>query len=313
MNTVYYAAQVTDDERRAQLFNGQIFVYPALPGATALVNFARQLIEEAFGELDPETAQNQLPPAAYEGILNSFKPVFINHGRSKKLVRQLLIEAGCDPEKTYFDVPRMRTATSNRYLTRGIAYAFEPHRDTWFSGPLAQINWWFPIYEHYPGNGMAFHPNYWAQAIRNGSAGYNCHEWYAEGRRIAAAPGTPDRRQRPQPQEPLMLEPQLRLLCPAGSMAVFSAAHLHSTVPNWTGKTRFSIDFRTVNIDDLRAHRGAPNYDSACTGTTLADYYRVSDLAPLPAELIAEYENGTPLLPAPEAPAWTAAPTVEKV
>jgi hypothetical protein len=74
-------------------------------------------------------------------------------------------------------------------------------------------------------------------------------------------------------------------------MIVFAAAQLHSTVPNTTPRTRFSIDFRTVNIDDLESGTGAANVDAACTGTTLGDFLRASDLAPLPAELIERYNR----------------------
>ena len=65
---------------------------------------------------------------------------------------------------------------------------------------------------------------------------------------------------------------------------------MHSSVPNTSGRTRFSIDFRTVNIDDVIAHRGAPNVDSECTGTTMGDYLRGTDLAHVPEELFSEYE-----------------------
>ena len=50
---------------------------------------------------------------------------------------------------------------------------------------------------------------------------------------------------------------------------LFSAAQLHSTVPNSSGLTRYSIDFRTVHLDDVWNKRGALNIDSACSGTTL--------------------------------------------
>ena len=76
-------------------------------------------------------------------------------------------------------------------------------------------------------------------------------------------------------------------------MLIFSAAQLHSTVPNTTGRTRFSIDFRTVNIDDLLERRGARNVDAECTGTTLGDFMRASDLAPLPDEIIDSYAGAT--------------------
>ena len=72
---------------------------------------------------------------------------------------------------------------------------------------------------------------------------------------------------------------------------VFSAAQLHSTVPNTTSRTRFSIDFRTANLDDLIEGVGAPNIDSECTGTTLRDFLRASDLEPLPEEIIEQYDK----------------------
>ncbi len=37
-------------------------------------------------------------------------------------------------------------------LIGGIAYAFHAHRDTWYSAPMCQINWWIPIFEVNGGN-----------------------------------------------------------------------------------------------------------------------------------------------------------------
>jgi hypothetical protein len=37
---------------------------------------------------------------------------------------------------------------------------------------------------------------------------------------------------------------------------LFTAAHLYSTVLNTSGTTRYGIDFRTVNFDDVVAERG---------------------------------------------------------
>jgi hypothetical protein len=95
----------------------------------------------------------------------------------------------------------------------------------------------------------------------------------------------------PQAEELLDLESDVRLVTPPGGTIVFSAAHLHSTVPNTTDKTRFSIDFRTVNLDDLVDGVAAPNVDSECTGTTLRDFLRVSDLEPLPEGVIAAFDE----------------------
>jgi hypothetical protein len=87
------------------------------------------------------------------------------------------------------------------------------------------------------------------------------------------------------------LDPQIRLICPPGGIILFSGAQMHSSVPNTSGVTRFSIDFRTVHLDDAIAYHGAPNVDAACTGTTMNDYLRVSDLAHMPTDIIEDYEK----------------------
>jgi hypothetical protein len=79
-----------------------------------------------------------------------------------------------------------------------------------------------------------------------------------------------------------------------GGLIVFSGAQLHSSLPNFSGRTRVSIDFRTVHGDDAAACRGAPNLDSACTGTAMPDYLRLADGAHLSDEVIARYMPGHP-------------------
>jgi len=65
------------------------------------------------------------------------------------------------------------------------------------------------------------------------------------------------------------------------------------TLPNTTARTRFSVDSRTVNLDHVVERVGTPNVDSACTGTTLRDFLRGSDLRPLPEEVIAGHGKRT--------------------
>src|SRR4029079_17533376 len=126
MNTVYFNADTPDDLRRRRLYDGQLFVYSAAKSTAALGAFARQLAEEAFAPHHPCEAQHYLPVEKFVSILSELKPKFINHPKSKELIQQHLVDFGCDPEKTYFDVPRLRTACSGDYLNSGIAYAFKP-------------------------------------------------------------------------------------------------------------------------------------------------------------------------------------------
>ncbi|MEN3534849.1 phytanoyl-CoA dioxygenase family protein [Microbispora sp. ZYX-F-249] len=291
MTVIFSGPLLTDEERRTRLYEGQVFLYPARPESLALIEFARELIGDAFGGLDPETAQYDLPVEKFAAILAELKPKFIHHPRAKELLRALLLSFGCDADRTYFDVPRMRSSTSDDYLTTGIAYAFHPHRDTWYSAPLSQVNWWIPIYKVVPENVMTFHPRYWSTPVKNGSARYDYYEWNRTSRFNAAQHIGTDTREQPKPEEPIELEPRVTLVPEPGGVMVFSGNQLHSSVPNTSGKTRFSIDFRTVNVDDVIARREAPNVDCACTGTTLRDFLRVSDLERLPEDVALAYEG----------------------
>jgi hypothetical protein len=141
---------------------------------------------------------------------------------------------------------------------------------------------------------MSFHPRYWSRPVINSSHIYNYQEWNRQSRFNAAQQIGTDSRPQPKPLEPVELEPDIRLLPPPGGLILFSGAQLHSTVPNTSGRTRFSIDFRVVHLDDVVALGGAPNVDSHCTGTTMGDYLRCSDLAHIPAEATAPYYAGPP-------------------
>src|SRR5437867_9393089 len=296
MNAIFLDTPVNDDKRRELLYRGQLLVYSPTPSSLKLVNFAREMAQAAFHPLDPETAQFHLPVERFAEILAELKPKFIHAQKSKECIQGILRELGADPEKTYFDVPRMRTSTSDQYLTTGIAYAFHPHRDTWYSAPMCQVNWWMPIYPIVSENAMAFHPRYWNQPVRNGSATYNYDEWNRTSRHNAAQFLKEDTRKQPRPEEPMELDPQVRVVTPPGGLLLFSGAQMHSTVPHTSGRTRLSIDFRTVHIDDVVARRGAANVDSECTGTCMHDYLRGTDFAHVPEELYALYETQPPLV-----------------
>jgi len=280
---------------RRLLFEGNLFIFQARPASLALVDLARGLLEEAFAPHPPREAQDHFAVEDYAAILSVVKPRFIHHPECKRLIPQLMAELGADPKDVYFDVPRLRSATANDYLTSGIAYAFHPHRDTWYSAPQAQINWWFPVYELDPENGLAIYPQFFSRTLPNSSATYNYYRWNMEGRTLASQQVGTDTRVQPRITAELDLAPELRIVAPVGALLAFSGHQLHASVRNTTPVTRFSIDFRTVHRSDLEAGEGAPKSDVSCTGTTLRDFRRCTDLAALDDELIARYDDATAL------------------
>jgi ectoine hydroxylase-related dioxygenase (phytanoyl-CoA dioxygenase family) len=289
VTNVYYERRVDDDTRREQIYNGDLFVYAPNEASMELVNLAREVLTEGFGGIDPRIAQHHMEAAEYARILTPVKKKFIEHPRCLEIQPRILASLGCNLNDVHFDIPRMRSATSDGYLSSGIAYQFHPHRDTWYSAPMSQINWWIPIFEIEAANAMAFHPKYWDQPVNNNSETYNYQHWNSMLRYTAHQHIKKDTRPQPHALEDLEIEPNVVVVLPPGGMLLFSAAQLHSTLAHNTGVTRYSIDFRTVHRGDLESLKGAKNIDSKCTGSATNDYRCGTDLSRLPQSLQDRY------------------------
>jgi hypothetical protein len=290
MHTIYTDSSFSDEKRREMLYSGQLFTYSNRASIRALCDFAGEMIKEAFHPLEPLTAQFHMPVERFVEIFGPLKPKFIHHPKTKELVRAVLSDFGCDLDETYQDVPRLRAVTSDAYLTSGVGYAHHMHRDTWYSAPMQQINWWLPIFEMASDSSMAFHPRYWNEPVKNGSRDFNYYEWNSTGRASAAQHIKSDTRKQPKPEQEMEIDPQVRIVPEPGGVILFSAAQLHSTVPNTSGATRFSIDFRTVNIGDIKKGIAPHNIDSECTGTSVRDFLKARDLSAMPEEVVTVLE-----------------------
>ncbi len=290
MAAVYLDSSMDDAARRRSLYDGDFFLFSKTSATEALIALARTMLEDAFAPHDPQLIHRHMTPEAVAAILAELKPEFIHHPECKKIIPEIMKERGVDLEKLYFDVPRLRSAYPCDFVSSGIAYAFHPHRDTWYSAPMCQLNWWIPAYPVEPDNAMGFYPGYFSEPVKNNSEIYNYYEWNTKNRASAAQHVKKETREQPKPQQELQ-PVTVRYLPPPGGIIVFSGAQLHETVPNTSGVARYSIDFRTVHLDDVRERRGAVNVDSKSTGTTMRDYLRGSDLSHLPEELIAMYDD----------------------
>ena len=186
MTTIHFDSSLSDDRRRKCLYEGDVFVFSPSASSLAFCDFTRAMIQDAFGGLEPPTAQYQLPTDRYTAILAELKPKFVHHPESKQYVREILDALGCDLRKTYMDVPRLKSVPHGEAHPSGLTYAIHPHRDTWYSAPSCQMNWWFPIYDIELGSGLAFHPQHWTQPVTNGLSRFNHYQWNKYGRKAAA-------------------------------------------------------------------------------------------------------------------------------
>jgi hypothetical protein len=283
-STIYVNRSLTEPELRESIFAGDFHLIIGREESLEIVHWIRTLLAETFDNLDPQLAQYSLPVEEFIRRVAPLKSRFTNDPRTRELCRSLLITLGCDPQLTYFDLPRLRVVPASGYLTTGVSYAYKAHRDTWYAHPPSLVNFWTPVFDATGRDVMSFWPGYFGQPVRN--TGFDYDDWVKNHRYAAINQVGEENRPHPLPTQPIDAGREIRIALNAGDMTLFSPCHLHATADNTSGRTRFSFDLRMVNIEDLKAGRGPADVDGSARGTTLPDFIRVSDFEPLGPELL---------------------------
>ena len=281
--SIFVDLDVPGETLRQTLYDGNLVILTRLESVSQFVEHARQQLTELFRPYDPEYAHEHFDKAEMASLLGAWKPAFIHSERSESLVREIIREAGFAPENTHYDVPKPRTSFPVGHLTTGIAFAFPWHRDAWYSAPAQQINWWLPVFAARPDNSMSFDLQSFDRKVPNGSATFDYYRNNAH-RLSTARQVTQESQSRPGALEHEPVDDLVVLPAP-GAVLLFSGAQLHRSIPNTSGRARFSVDFRTVDVTDLKAGRGAPLVDVECTGTSIRDFHNVVDGSAFDEEL----------------------------
>jgi hypothetical protein len=272
------------EELRQRLFAGDLVILTRLRALEEFVGYMRAELTELFEPHDPEHVHEHIGPAEMAKILGAWKPRWIHAERSRELVRAIIAEAGFDPEFTHYDVPKPRTSFPSGHLTTGIAFAFPWHRDVWYSAPAQQINWWLPVYPVRETNAMSFDLASFARQVPNTSGDFDYYENNARRLTTATSAGK-ESQARPGAIGHTPAVDVIPLPAP-GEVLLFSGAQLHTSIPNSSGLARYSVDFRTVDVRDLTAGRGAPLADAYCTGTAIRDFVSIKDESSFDEELV---------------------------
>ena len=279
-------------ELRGQLYAGDLVVLTRLGAVAAFVDYVRDELTRLFAPHDPEHVHEHIGPEEMARILGTWKPGFIHAEASRKLVREIIEEAGFPAGHTHFDLPKPRTSFPSGHLTTGVAFAFPWHRDVWYSAPAQQVNWWLPVFPVRPENAMEFDLGSFGRAVPNNSAEFDYYQNNVSRLTTASQVGR-ERQVRP---GAIGHEPPHGLIpLPApGQVLLFSGAQLHRSIPNASGLARFSVDFRTVDARDLAAGRGAPLADVECTGTAIRDFISVADESRFDEQVVQELFGAPP-------------------
>ncbi len=270
-----HASALTQEALSQAVFSGAILYFENLAPMLELVSELQQLLFDAFAPHPPESAHEFLPAGEYQSRFVKAQEEFRASSRIRRQIYEALGAAGACLPDTFCDRIRLRASPPRQHNAERPYFrsATPPHRDSWGSALLCQVNWWFPVFPLHRDRTLAIYPAHWNMPVANDAEGW---DWKRAGK------GSP---RLPTAQGPLDARDEIRVTVPPGALAVFSAAHLHAGVLNTTPQTRFSVETRTINLEDLVAGRGAPNIDGLGIRPAYDWFHRVTDGRPL-ADLV---------------------------
>ena len=236
------------------LFEGALVVFDGLLPVTRLVSRARAILEQVFEMQGPSVAERRLPASSFRRLTMRARDLVASDATVVRCWWDTLTVIGYHRDVTWLDQIRLRAVPSRGDIDHPRLQTLPPHRDTWGSGIMAQINWWLPLYPLAESRTMLLWPDAFRHPVTNDSDEWN-FEAFKNGNR-EDYPLLPVAHTRPtQPGVPVLIEP--------GQLLAFSAAHLHAGTSDASGRTRFGVDTRSVWEPDRSSSRGAPNVDGA--------------------------------------------------
>ncbi|MCA9644624.1 MAG: phytanoyl-CoA dioxygenase family protein [Polyangiaceae bacterium] len=254
------ADQLVGAELERRVHGGDLVVFQRNELTAELVARVRAEIRSCFPELETNWDDLSLWPCR---LLEFDKLAQVREGlysdpKLHQLAARIIASAGFDPV-TCVDAPRLRVINHEAEQLPEAAPLFVVHRDTWYACPESQINWWIPIFKTPVEQAFAFYPEHFDREVANTSKSFDYEDWM---KRV----GWHGRTALDDYPAPTRYEPEtkpLRFDFEAGDLLLFSAAHLHRTLPNpVAGSSRVSLDFRTVTP----GVRGARNVDNGSGG-----------------------------------------------
>ena len=269
----------TSEDCRRELYRGTIFLLEPTPASRRLVANAGAALAQELGDGgDVRLAQFHLTDEEFFTRIGRLRKRFYTTAEYHEAVGEVLRDCGWAPSRLAFDPIRLRVVTHRGHENPRAAPIYYAHRDTWYAHSQAEITWWVPLHDVTEEETFVFYPDWFDRPVSNNSECFDYEAWAREGANLRI--GWQDRehgRQHLYPGHTGELHPgrEIRFGARAGQVLLFAGSHFHQTHRNGTGRTRFSLDFRTVDLLDHQQGRGAPNVDNRSTGSALVDYVRL--------------------------------------
>ncbi|MEM9027587.1 MAG: hypothetical protein AAGC70_04385 [Pseudomonadota bacterium] len=264
------------DALSSLIFSGHLVLISDQPAIDALCHRARQILSDVFDVADAFEAATILTPDQFRKAAAAARKAVRTDAEIHRKWSDTLRLVGYHDEEVYCDRMSLRVVPGRDEARSRFYRPLPPHRDTWGSGILAQVNWWLPLYPLAADRTMWIWPQAFSAPVANTSADWDYDELVRK--KTPDYPLLPEATEQPSSDGlPVLIEP--------GTLLAFSGAHMHAST-HTSRLTRFSLDTRSVWMPDVTANRGAPDVDHSGRPANWAMFERGSfaaDPRPEPA------------------------------
>ncbi len=268
----------SNEQVRRSLYEGAIYLLPANAESRELASSALDLVRSVLGE-QFRNAHEIHDEGEYFSRIGELRKMIYTSSEFRERMNRVIESCGFDIGQQIYDPARLRAVASNGHLNPCAAPLYYGHRDTWYSHPQSMLTWWIPLHDVIAEETFEFYPEYFARVVENDSEIFDFDAWTADGpekqigwqnRDTGRTAGYPSLKESPEGV-------CIPVIASAADILIFSAQHLHQTCNNVTGQTRFSLDFRTVDLCDLNDGVEAVNVDNRSTGSSVRALVRPSE------------------------------------
>lgn len=227
-----------------------------------LIDVLKIFLVQYLGNIDPVNIQEVLSKTPFLAATCQAQAKFSQNKALRQLFFKVLSECGVELPQCYYDHFSLRIIPFAKQHSGAKRSAIAHHRDTWGSNIHCQQNWWAPIFNLTEERTIAFYPDYWHKPIANTTS-----SWSFEKLKASRETVLPERSisypMAPNVTEKVDETNMIKVLLQPGDVLNFSSAHLHASVPNTSNATRYSVEMRTINLNDLHSGLQASNLDNA--------------------------------------------------
>jgi hypothetical protein len=266
----------TNEALRRAIYGGEIFLLAPTAASRDLVAEINALLVDAFPEVDdPRDAAAVLGDALHFERIGAIRRTLFCEPLFHRRVREVAEALGFAPDRVAFDPIRLRVVGHRGAENPRARAVYTPHRDTWYAHSQSAIAWWIPLHDAPEDQTFVFYPQRFAAPVANDSERFTYTSWIARGWDLKI--GWQRRDAGLEAHYPGALGgddwgPEVGFAATRAQNLLFAGAQFHRTRDHAGGRTRFSLDFRIVDLGDHQRGGGAPNADNRSVGSAVVDY-----------------------------------------